>query len=52
MLPLRIGVLQLAELAGLSEPDKLALGNWIDKGVGTGQTPARYSATRPRRSIR
>ena len=37
-----IVVLQLAELAGLSEPDKLALGNWIDKGVGTGQTPARY----------
>lgn len=32
----------------MSEPDKLALGNWIDKGVGTGQTPARYSATRLR----
>ena len=27
-------------IAGLSEPDKLTLGNWIDKGVGTGQTPA------------
>ena len=27
-----------ATMAALSEPDKLALGNWIDKGVAVGQT--------------
>ena len=33
-----------ATMAALSEPDKLALGNWIDKGVAVGQNAARYSA--------
>ena len=35
-------------MAALSEPDKLALGNWIDKGVAVGQTAARYSASKLR----
>ena len=37
-----------ATMAALSEPDKLALGNWIDKGVAVGQTAARYSASKLR----
>ena len=39
-----------ATLAQLSEVDKLALGNWVDKGVSVGQTPARYSAAKLRAS--
>ena len=37
-----------ATMAALSEPEKLALGNWIDKGVAVGQTAARYSASKLR----
>ena len=37
-----------ATMAALSEPDELALGNWIDKGVAVGQTAARYSASKLR----
>ena len=34
----------------LPESEKLALQNWIDKGVAIGQTPARYSASKLRAS--
>ena len=39
-----------ATLANLSEVHKLTLGNWVDKGVAVGQTPARYFAAKLRSS--
>ncbi len=39
-----------AAMGRLPESEKLALQNWIDKGVAIGQTPARYSASKLRTS--
>ena len=40
----------VAGLAELSEPEKVALGGWIDKNHGVAATPARYDATKERLS--